>query len=90
MKTPDGSGVVYHILSVTDITERERTEAELRYQLHLTNTITANAADALFLLDAEARVTFMNPAAEARFGYAPQEMLGRRLREVLQAANRGT
>src|SRR5215207_7328765 len=57
-------------------TARKRTEEALQYQLDLTTTITDNAADSLFLWDAEGRVTFMNPAAEQTFGWRQEELLG--------------
>ena len=45
--------------------------------------ITDNAAESLFLLDEEGRTTFANPAAERTFGWREEEMLGRRLHDVL-------
>jgi PAS domain S-box-containing protein len=90
VKSPDASSeAVYHIFSFSDITERERTEAELRYQLHLTNTITTNAADSLFMMDSQGRVTFMNPAAEAFLGFSPDDVLGRPLGQLVRPDGAG-
>lgn len=69
----------------TDITERKTAEENLRYQLGITQAITDNAADSLFLLDAEGCVTFMNPAAEQTFGWKRQELLGRALHDHVHA-----
>jgi PAS domain S-box-containing protein len=66
-----------------DITERKRAEERLAYQLNLTETITDNAADPLFMTDARGRVTFMNPAAEQTFGWNREELLGRVLHEQI-------
>lgn len=65
----------------TDITERKQAEEQLRYQLGITQAITDNAADSLFLLDPLGRVTFMNPAAEETFGWKRKELLGRVLHD---------
>ncbi len=65
----------------TDITERKHAEERLRYQLNITQAITDNAADSLFLLDTEGRVTFMNPAAEQTFGWKKEELLGQVLHD---------
>jgi PAS domain S-box-containing protein len=64
-------------------TERKRAEEALQYQLGLTRTITNNAADSLFLWDAEGRVTFMNPAAEQTFGWRQEELLGEVLHDKM-------
>jgi PAS domain S-box-containing protein len=64
-------------------TERKRAEEALQYQLDLTRTITNNAADSLFLWDAEGRVTFMNPAAEQTFGWRQEELLGKVLHDSI-------
>jgi PAS domain S-box-containing protein len=66
-----------------DVTERRRAEAELRRELQVRDAITANAADALFLMDAAGRITFLNPAAERTFGWRADEVVGRVLHDVL-------
>ncbi|HEY0005039.1 MAG TPA: ATP-binding protein, partial [Pyrinomonadaceae bacterium] len=66
-----------------DITKRKQAEERLRYQLELNSTITSNAAEALFLLDAEWRTTFVNPAAEEIFGWKREEFLGKNLHELV-------
>lgn len=75
---PSRSGVS---LFVSDITERKQAEENLRYQLGITQAITDNAADSLFLLDSNGCVTFMNPAAERTFGWKKEELLGKRLHD---------
>jgi PAS domain S-box-containing protein len=76
--TRQGLGVGFR-----DITERRQSDEELRYQLALTRAITDNSAEALFLMDEHGRVSFMNPAAERMFGFAPDEMLGRVLHDLV-------
>jgi len=66
-----------------DITERRAAAEQLRAQLRLTKAITDCAADAIFVTDAQDRVTFMNPEAEHTFGYGPPEVIGRVLHEVI-------
>ncbi len=53
---------------------RRREAAELRQRLLLDA-----AGEGIFGLDAAGRVTFMNPAGAQLLGYAPGELLGRRL-----------
>ena len=67
------------VLIHQDITEQREAADQLRYQLELMDTITSHAADALFLIDGEGRVTFMNPAAERSLGWTRDELLGREL-----------
>lgn len=61
----------------SEIKERKRVEAALRYQLDLNSVITSNTAEALFLLDRQGCATFVNPAAEQMFGWREEELLGR-------------
>lgn len=63
--------------------ERLRSETELRQQTDLLATITENAAEALFLMDHEGRITFANPAAEQMFGWRRGELIGRVLHDLL-------
>ncbi len=76
--TRQGIGIAFR-----DVSERREAEEELRYQLDLMRTITENTAEALFLMDAEGRVSFMNPAAEAMFGFSAAEMAGRVLHDLV-------
>jgi PAS domain S-box-containing protein len=50
----------------------------------INGAITNNTADGLFLLDAEGRVTFLNPAAEALIGWDAPDILGERFDAVLR------
>jgi PAS domain S-box-containing protein len=72
----DAGRVVRMVGSSQDITERKRTEAELRQQAHIFETI----SDAVIVMDVEMRVTDWNPAAARIFGYTKAEMLGQPLR----------
>lgn len=55
----------------------------LRDQLAIAQLITEHAADAIFLLDGEGRTTFANPAAEAMFGWAADELQGKVLHDLI-------
>jgi PAS domain S-box-containing protein len=76
--TRHGVGVAFK-----DESERRRTAEDLRYQLDLTRSFTDNTAEALFLMDEEGRVSFMNPAAERMFGFSAEEMMGQVLHDLL-------
>jgi PAS domain S-box-containing protein len=72
---------------VRDATERERVETLLRYQALLCyqdelKTIAVSTADALFLLDADGRITYANPAAERTLGWNRAELTGASLSEL--------
>ena len=71
------------VLIHQDITEQREAGDQLRYQLELMDTITSHAADALFLVDGDGRVTYMNPAAERSFGWTRGELEGRELHEAV-------
>jgi PAS domain S-box-containing protein len=62
--------------------ELELKARELEYQLQITETITTNTTEGLCLLDAEARLTYVNPAAEQVLGWTRSELLGKVLHEV--------
>ncbi len=59
--------------------ELERTNRKLAEALNVTRAITSNAAEALLMVDADQRVSFVNPAAETLFGFERDELLGQTL-----------
>jgi PAS domain S-box-containing protein len=67
------------------ILERMHTAAALRGSEERMRTITGSAKDAIIMMDDTGLVTFWNPAAEAMFGYAATEAIGRKLHEFLPA-----
>jgi PAS domain S-box-containing protein len=73
-----------------DLTPRKRAELhlevrnqQLRYHSELTKTITDNTSEALFLTNLDGRINFMNPAAERKFGWSAEALIGKNLYEKL-------
>jgi two-component system cell cycle sensor histidine kinase/response regulator CckA len=80
----DESGQVVGLAKIIrDDTERRRAEELLQFQLNLADAIATNAAEALFLIDNEGRITFANPTAEQSFGWGQSELVGEPLYERL-------
>ena len=59
-----------------DITERKRSEEQLRETRDALQTIIYSSPLAILALDHEDRVTMWNPAAEAMFGWSEKQILG--------------
>jgi len=74
--------------TVIDVTERRQSEEALQKQLSLMRAINTSAPDALFMLDAEGRVTFANSAGERMLGYTTPELLGRVMHDVCHSRRR--
>jgi PAS domain S-box-containing protein len=86
----DDSGVVVGLGKIIrDDTDRKRAEELLQYQLNVADAIATNAAEALFLIDSEGRITFANPIAQAMFGWTQDELLGQFLHEKLNCRESG-
>jgi PAS domain S-box-containing protein len=68
---------------VREVTERKQAEVALRESEERLGTITGAAKDAIIMINDFGLVTFWNPAAEAMFGYAANEVLGRNLHGFL-------
>lgn len=58
-------------------------EAAFRTQSEILQTVTDHVARAVFLTDAQGRVTFANPDAERMFGWSAEELIGRDLHDTL-------
>jgi len=80
----DEQGVTYRVVGTTeDITERmmlesERAAAEQHYR-----RLVQNAPYAVYVLDAQARFTEINPAAAQLIGRPAAEMIGRSIAEIV-------
>jgi PAS domain S-box-containing protein len=68
---------------------RLRAEAGVREREAQLDDLVSSAMDAIVQLDADLRVTLMNPAAETVFGYGPDEAVGQDFNGFLAAGDRG-
>ncbi|HSO96572.1 MAG TPA: PAS domain S-box protein [Acidimicrobiia bacterium] len=71
---PAVGGVVWNI---RDITNRVRTEAELRATEQRLAVVVEHSSDLIVVLDEEARVSYLSPAGERLFGRSPQDGIGK-------------
>ena len=63
----------------TQIERREEIESELRESEQRYRTITDTASDAIISINEQSTIVFANPAVEKVFGYARDELIGRKL-----------
>ncbi|HFQ81155.1 MAG TPA: PAS domain S-box protein [Desulfobacterales bacterium] len=63
-----------------------RQTAELRLREDMYESITSAATDAIFMINAEGRIVFCNPAVATIFGYEDGELLGHDLHSLLAPA----
>jgi PAS domain S-box-containing protein len=71
-----------------DITESKKAEEALRRALDFDETVMSSMGEGLYTVDSEGRVTFMNPAAQKMFGWSLDEILGRRIHDVVHHSHR--
>ncbi len=62
-----------------DITERRRVEEELRQSEERFTIMADSAQDAIMMMDPQGHITFYNKTAEAMFGWAATEVMGKDL-----------
>lgn len=66
-----------------EVAERHKAEQAYKHLLARTQLILNSAGEGIFGLDADGKVTFVNPAALKLSGYQAQELLGRNIHEIL-------
>ena len=69
------SDQTFHITVLRDVTEQRRTQATLRLQALVLQTM----AEGVVLVGPDQTIRLTNPALETNFGYAPGELLGQRV-----------
>lgn len=80
----DTSGTPYAICGIsTDITERKQTEVALKESEQKYRNLVETCQGAIWSVDAEGRLTFINQAAKQLYGYEPEEMIGRHFSELV-------
>ncbi len=62
---------------IQDITDRKRTEEELRRSEERFRSLVQNASDIITVVDAEGTIRYVSPAVKRVLGYRPEEMIGK-------------
>ncbi len=73
------AGQVFSIVSLRDMTQRQRAEEALHASSERYRLIVQTAAEGIWMTDAEGNTTFVNPKMAHMLGYTVQEMLHRPL-----------
>jgi PAS domain S-box-containing protein len=84
LRTPEGT-VTEVAKIMRDSSDEKHSNELLQYHLNLAAALASNAAEALFLVNAEGRTTFANPSAEAMFGWGQEELIGQFLHEKVHS-----
>jgi two-component system, cell cycle sensor histidine kinase and response regulator CckA len=80
----DAGGVITHFLGVQEeITERKRMEQQLREREEYFRSLIEQAQDIIAVVDAEGGMRYASPSVRALLGYAPEELIGRGMFELV-------
>ena len=66
-----------------DVTERKIVENALRASEERFRTVSETAQDAIIVIDAAAKISYWNPAAERILGYSAKEAAGKSIHDLL-------
>lgn len=75
------------LLSIKDITEKKRSEEQLRQSEEKYRNIFDNASDAVITIDLEDNVTSWNKSAETMFGWKNEEIVGKKFGSLIVPKN---
>ena len=80
----DASGTLLGVIGISrDISDRRHAEEQLAASERWFRTLVASSSDLIVVVDAEARLTYANPACERILGIAPEQMLGRSMLDLV-------
>ncbi len=71
------------LVSVRDMTQRQRAEQALHASSERYRLIVQTAAEGIWMTDASDNTAFVNPTMARMLGYEPEDMLGRPMRDFL-------
>lgn len=80
----------YFAVTFSDISERKRTEEELRRNREWLRVTLSSIGDAVLATDASGRITFLNPVAVDLTGWQAEEALDRPIQSVFHIVNEQT
>ncbi|HKB80446.1 MAG TPA: PAS domain S-box protein [Thermoanaerobaculia bacterium] len=85
----DDSGRILSIEGIVeDITERKRTQEELRENRERYRQLVENANDIIYRTDAYGNFTYVNPTVRKILGYTEEELLGRHFTDLIGPEHR--
>jgi PAS domain S-box-containing protein len=73
---------------IHDLTERERSEREVRETAARLKALVETAVDGVIMIDAVGEVLMFNPACEKLFGFSAREVIGRNVKMLMPAPYR--
>ncbi len=82
------AGQVFSIVSLRDMTQRQRAEEALHASSERYRLIVQTAAEGIWMTDAEGKTTFVNPKMARMLGFTVQEMVGRPMSEYMDREGR--
>jgi len=82
------SGQDLTVVSLRDMTQRQRAEEALHASSERYRLIVQTAAEGIWMTDADERTSFVNPTMARMLGYAAEQMLGRAMGEFMDEAGR--
>ncbi|HSA85293.1 MAG TPA: PAS domain S-box protein [Nitrospira sp.] len=83
-KTANGS---YYSGIIRDISERKKAVQALETLQHQHTLILTQAGEGIYGVDQQGKTTFVNASAAAMLGYCVEELLGRRMHDILHHTN---
>jgi len=83
----DDAGNVSYVATLIDMTEHQRTEGELRQSEKRYRLLAENAADVIWTVDMNMRLTYISPSVTHLLGYSVQESMAKKMEEVFTPAS---